>query len=376
MSFDARQLQATVAAAERIAPHAHFATAKVAPHVLGKIGEAFATSLWALQQRLARLGPLAEPQQATLDAASATVERLEQLGIQLQELARVLAGDGSTVPEPVDLAAALGQSVAEWAPVAARRGVRLEGSAATSEALEVQLAAGVVEQLLDLAIDHALRIGLQVEVAASMQGQPPRPMLTVQVQRSAAAAQDCDAIDEVHWLLFTVLARGCGLAPQRVATEHSVVLMLSFPGHEELVDGPMSSAALLPRTPIAADRQVLVLEPRELPRVQAHRLMHDAGMQVDAVATLEQARAALRDRTPDVFVTGLAPDAGACGALIDELRALQPRLRIIELVDDDSAFALSLPGVGNAGRVGRSDLARTLVSAVSQELDSAWAGLQ
>jgi len=104
--------------------------------------------------------------------------------------------------------------------------------------------------------------------------------------------------------------------------------------------------------------------------------MHDAGMQVDAVATLEQARAALRDRTPDVFVTGLAPDAGACGALIDELRALQPRLRIIELVDDDSAFALSLPGVGNAGRVGRSDLARTLVAAVSQELDSAWAGLQ
>jgi hypothetical protein len=117
--------------------------------------------------------------------------------------------------------------------------------------------------------------------------------------------------------------------------------MLSFPAHEEPVDETLSSPALLPRTPIAVDRQVLLLEPREL------------------------SRAALRDRTPDVFVTGLAIDAGTCGALIEELRALEPRPHIIELVDDDSAFALSLPGIGNAGRVGRSNLAWTLVSAVS-----------
>ena len=80
-------------------------------------------------------------------------------------------------------------------------------------------------------------------------------------------------------------------------------------------------------------------------------------------------------RTPDVFVNGLASDEPDCSALIDELRAVQPRLRVIELVDDDNAFALSLPGSGHSGRVGRGDLARTLVAAISQELDAAWAGL-
>ena len=57
------------------------------------------------------------------------------------------------------------------------------------------------------------------------------------------------------------------------------------------------------------------------------------------------------------------------------LRAVQPRLRVVELVDDDSAFALSLPGSGRAARIGRHDLARTLVPAVTQELDAAYAGL-
>jgi DNA-binding NarL/FixJ family response regulator len=151
--------------------------------------------------------------------------------------------------------------------------------------------------------------------------------------------------------------------------------MLGLPGREDASVAAPRSAALLPRTPIATGRQVLLLEANEPSRLHAHRLLHDAGLQVDAVATLAQARAALRDRTPDVFVTGLGTDAADCAALVDELRVVQPRLRVIELVDDDSAFALSLPGAGQAGRVGRSDMGRTLVAAVSQELDAAWAGL-
>jgi hypothetical protein len=54
------------------------------------------------------------------------------------------------------------------------------------------------------------------------------------------------------------------------------------------------------------------------------------------------------------------------------VRAAQPRLRVIELVDDDNAFAFSAPGSDSPARVGRHDMARTLVLAVSQELDAAW----
>jgi hypothetical protein len=57
--------------------------------------------------------------------------------------------------------------------------------------------------------------------------------------------------------------------------------------------------------------------------------------------------------------------------LIEVLRAAQPRLRIVELVDDDDAFAFSVPGSDRPARVGRHDLARTLARAVAQEVDAA-----
>lgn len=352
--------------------HAHLTLARLAPEVLGKIGEAFATSLYALQQRFEVLTPPAA-QRGEFDAVLAAVGRLERLGMQVQEFARVLAGEGLAAPETLDLNAAAVAAAREWQATAARRASRLEGPGAGSEAVEVEVAAGVLEQLFDLAIDHATRLGSAVALEVGMQGLPARPMLTLRVLRDGRAGTD--GIDEVHWLLFSVLARACGLAPNRVAVGDSVTLMLGFAARDEAVGAAQRSAAQLPRTPIAAGRQVLLLEPREMSRLQAHRLLRDAGMQVDAAISIDQARRALRERRPDVFVNGLAGDEPECSVLIDELRAVQPRLRVIELVDDDNAFALSLPGAGQAGRVGRGELARTLVPAVSQELDAAWAGL-
>lgn len=355
------------------ATHAHMTLARLAPEVLGKVGEAFATSLFALQQRLTALPPLQPPHRAEFDAALAAVGRLEQLGVQVQELARVLGGDGPSAPEGIDLRAAAGAAAQQWQAAAQRRASRLAGPGADSEPVEVEVAAGVLQQLLDLALDHATRLGSAVATEVALQGMPARPMLTLRVQRGRRNA--ADGVDEVHWLLFSVLARASGLAPHRVCAGDTVTLMLGFPGREAAAEVAPRGAAQLPRTPVAVDRQVLLLEPREMARVQAHRLLHDAGMQVDAVISLEQARRSLRERTPDVLVTGVPVDEPACGALIDELRAAAPRLRVIELVDDDTAFALSLPGAGQAGRVGRGELARTLVPAVSQELDAAWAGL-
>lgn len=355
------------------ATHAHMTLARLAPEVLGKVGEAFATSLFALQQRLAALPPLQPPQRAEFDAALAAVGRLEQLGVQVQELARVLAGDGPSAPEGIDLRAAAGAAAQQWQAAAQRRASRLEGPGTDSEPVEVEVAAGVLQQLLDLAMDHATRLGSVVATEVALQGMPARPMLTLRVQRGGRSA--ADGVDEVHWLLFSVLARASGLAPHRVSAGDTVTLMLGFPGRDAAAEAAPRSAAQLPRTPVAVGRQVLLLEPREMARVQAHRLLHDAGMQVDAVISLDQARRSLRERTPDVLVSGVSVDEPGCGALIDELRAAQPRLRVIELVDDDTAFALSLPGAGQAGRVGRGELARTLVPAVSQELDAAWAGL-
>ena len=342
----------------------------VPPEVLGKVGEAFAVSLDALQRRLAA------PQASAADseAVRAGVERLRHLAIQLQELARVLAAEGKPATETIDLREALVQACAGWQAAARRRGARLAGPPPRGEAFAVRAVAGVLDQLIELLLDHATRLGDEVQCALERHGEAARPMLVLRVRREGGRA--ADGVDEVHWLLCELLARARGMTPYRVAAGDSVTLMLDLgePGGADAA--PVAPLTGLPRTRMdVARRQVLLLEPLERPRVLALDLLRRAGLRVDVAASLEQARAALQERRPELLVTGLPSDRGECAALIEELRAVQPRLRVVELVDDDSAFALSLPGSGRAARIGRHDLARTLVPAVTQELDAAYAGL-
>jgi len=374
MSFDARHPDAAIHLPDAMAHPARLVPVKLPASVLAKVGESFASALSALQRSMSTLGPMAAGQQPTLDAGLAEIARLEQLGVQIQELARVLAGDSPVLPERVDLARAARQALAEWTKAAQQRGVRLAGP---RDAFELDVNAAVLEQLLDLGLEYALHIGSRIEVNAGLQGQPAHAMLTIEVERGKAPASGDGEEDfnELHWLLFVQLARAIGLVPQRLAVGQTVTLMLGFPDAETLIgDAGEASAALLPRTATAAGRRVLLIEPLDSARVLAHRLMNEVGMQVDAVVTLDQARIGIRHDVPDVIVTGVPVDDSRCAVLLDEARAAQPRLRVIELVDDDNAFAFSVPGSDSPARVGRHDMARTLVRAVAQELDAAWPG--
>jgi hypothetical protein len=363
MTFDP---QASRAAAGD--PATGLALAKVPPEVLAKVGETFAAGAFELQRQIGSLATAARDKRgAILRAARDELARLEHLGVQVQQVARVLSGEGQATVESFDLAAAARQTLTEWAASAQRGGVRLEGP---TEPLFVQAVPAVIEQLLDLALDYAMRIGTRIEVGAAMQGEPARPMLTLHVACAEAHGGGND-FDDLHWQLFVLLARACHLSAQRVAAGRAVMLMLGFATRDNADPAAVRPAKLLERTTMPDGRHALLLEPRDPTRLQAHRLLLAAGLKVDAAATLEQAHAALRDRRPDTLITGVPISEPGCAALIDALRAMQPRLRVIELVDDDSAFALSVPGSDQPGRVGRRDLARTLVSAVSQELDTA-----
>ncbi len=343
-------------------------TVNIPPELLGKVGEAFAVSLDALQRRMAPGSAAA----ARPEDAAAAVERLRHLAIQLQEISRMLAGAGSRAVETIDLREALVNACAGWQAAARRRGARLVAPPPRGEAFAVRAVAGVLDQLIELLLDHATRLGDEVQCALERHGEAARPMLVLRVHRDGG--RPTDGIDEVHWLLFEQLARARGLPPHRVAAGDGVTLMLDF-GDDPVAQGAPVAAAALPRTQVDARRQVLLLEPLERSRVLAADLLRRAGLRVDVAATLEQARAALRERTPDLLVSGVAAAGGELAALVEELREAQPRLRVVELVDDDSAFTLSLPGSGRPACVGRHDLTRTLVAAVSQELDAAYAGL-
>lgn len=361
MSYDARHPQPL---ADPYAVHAQFGLAKVPPELLGMVGEHFSQGLYELRRMVAGCEASVAMPQTWLDTVQDELARLEYMGLQVQQLARVLGGHGRLTPEAFDLTQAVHQAIAQWTATASRRGATLKASA---EPLMVDAAPGVVEQLLDFALDHAIRMGDTIDIDIGLQGLPPHPMVTLHVQGNAEASSQ--GAQDLHWQLFMLLARASGLSAHRVMVGQALTLLLGFPLAQPPLETGSDNGAELPHTPLVAGQGVLLVEPNELVRLQAHRLMEGAGLQVITVATIDQARQAWQDHLPDVLVIGLALEDETCMAFVNELRLVQPRLRVIELVDDDSAFSISPPGGQAAGRLGRHDLARTLVAAVSQELD-------
>jgi len=364
--FDARHpdFQANAAAL----PLAGLAPIKVSSEVFGKVGESFAVALSALQRSLAALDAGAPDWQLRRDAACAEVARLEQFAVQIQQLARMLGGKAPLLPERLDLAESAHAALAQWSRLA-EAGRAIAPGTPPLPGLDVNAAA--LAQLLDFGIEYALQGGSPVEVEATLQGQPPRPTLTIRSGRAKAGPAIVEEPDEVHWLLFVQLAGAIGLSPERRATGETTTLTLRFPAVDELRPGDVAPHPALPHTASASGRRVLLIEPHDFTRVQAYRLLHDIGVAVDASGSVEQAREGLRGDPPDAVVTGIPVDDEHCAALLDALRAEQPRLRVIELVDDDDAFSFSVPGSAKPARVGRHDLARTLTSALAQELDAA-----
>lgn len=346
------------------------ALSKVPPELLGKVGESFAMALHQLNRRVLAVPDAdSKARRSALARLSEETERLEQLGVQIQRVARVLAGTGMAEPETLDLAAAARAAVEGWASTAQRKGVQLSAPTAP---VQLEAVAGVVEQLLDLALDVALRIGERVEVNAYQQGGPLPPMISLEIRRpvgEAPLAVGDDGLDDLHWQLFTALARAHGLSPHCTTMGQTLTLMLSFPVSQLAFDEPVWPAEPAPRTTAVAGHLVLLVEPDDLTRLHADQLLSAAHVRVDMAASLAQARVGFRKRVPDALILGVPLSDDEAVAFVEELRRLQPRLHIIELVDNDTVFDLPLPGSGVPARVSRHDLDRTLLAAVAQELD-------
>ncbi len=361
--YDARvHDQAIAAAAPSPEAVVHLASVGLAPRLLGWVGEAFAGALAAAPRRLA---------QGELDGVQRELSRLERFGVQLQEAARVLNGDGNFCLEPVDLAAAARQAIAEWSAQAQARGVSMEGP---SQPCVAEAVAGVVEQTLDLCIEHALHLGGRVVVDCSAAGAVPQPMLTLHVTRHAGQRWTEGTLDDLHWQLIALLAHACGGAAHRTVTAEGVVLAVALAGPSLEPLAPEGVVGL-PKLSGIAGRRIVLVELQDHTRLVAAKLMSEAGAWVDAALAPESLLQELQAGRPlapraDVLVIGMSPASERAGPLVEALRARQPRLRIVELVDDDAAFEMSVPGSDRPARVGRQSLARTLVTAVAQELDT------
>jgi hypothetical protein len=344
------------------------APARVTPQLLGLVGERFAMAISTTQAHLREGGP------GTLAKIEAELGEMERLGLQLQQVARMVGHEGLAPVEDVDLFAACQQALAVWHAriEAAGLRVRIDGGPVV-----VELNAAALEQTLDLLVEHAAVVGEQLVIGVVAAGAPGPASIRFDITRRRDPAYDpvsapSDA-DELLPALASVLARGTGLLLRHTAMGHLTTLTLTVPlATPELASS--ESEAMLPRTPVAAGGRILIVDPRASSRLRAHHLLHAAGMRVDAVENPVQAQASLRDGEPDILISGFSVNDRAMSELIDQIRSSYPSLRVIELVDEDNAFAFSLPGADAPGRLSRSELDARLTAAVSQEIFSSKPG--
>ncbi|MBL8325137.1 MAG: HAMP domain-containing histidine kinase [Rubrivivax sp.] len=146
-------------------------------------------------------------------ALQGEVERLERLGLQLQELAHIVGRVQQLRRESVDLGLALLQTVAEWSAEAGRLGVELHGPAGS---VMVTANPAALKHLLDLMVEHALQQGRTVRLAIEAAG--PSTVLAV-ASMSSEPASAPPARDTLAWLLLQWLARALGVGLDRAAVE-------------------------------------------------------------------------------------------------------------------------------------------------------------
>jgi hypothetical protein len=334
----------------------HWAETRVSPALLGQLGEAVASGATRGLQ-----APGLPPQAASALAA------LEQLGLQLQELARVAGGRARLAPEQVDLGLAVLQARAEWQHALQEHGASLDGPATR---LMVSTSAGVLKQLLDLALAHLLTLGAALKAEVGRFGVPELPAVRLVVERAGHEVFDTrpEQLDELNWSLLTLLAQASGVTLERHVEVRHVRLTLGFTPSDAPAFEGLGAPDMLATTPMPEGVRALLLEPHEPTRVHATRLLGAAGVHVTAAGTVERARSALAGHWPDCVITGLGEHDPAAALLLTEIRSHRPGLRVLELADEAHAFATSLPGSGAPVRLSRADLDRTLVTALAQEL--------
>jgi hypothetical protein len=325
--------------------------------LLAQVGQSVASTASQLQ---------AQWPQAPAMAAAALLQ-LEQLGLQLQAVVRVLAGPAQAQAEAVDLGLAALQARAEWGAACAQAGARWAGP---QNSATVHTNAAVLKQLLDLALAHALGLGTDIAVDVVQRDEPALVALRIEVTRPGGALFESRPGDagELHWALLTALAAHAGVVVERQVRALGVELLMGWPGDGAPVAPSLPDPASLAATPMPAGCRVLLLEPHEPTRLQAQRLMLQAGLHVRTAVTVDQARALLDQALPECLVTGIEVADPACTVLLQDLRARQPGLRVVELSRQPHDFATSLPQAGRPARVAREALDRTLIAALAQEL--------
>jgi signal transduction histidine kinase len=184
--------------------------------LVGDVSHQLRSRLTALLLRLDELA--AHPDPDTAAEAEAALEQAERLGAVLDDLLRATEEARAATAEPVELAALLGEVVADWQPQADadRRPLRLR----VADALVARVTPGRLREALGVLIDNALRHGAGVvTLSARWTGVGPDRMVVVEVTDGGEGVPEDLAARVFDRGISGASSTGVGLALARALVE-------------------------------------------------------------------------------------------------------------------------------------------------------------
>ena len=287
-----------------------------------------------------------------------TGAELEQLGLEMQALVHALRGTRPAAAELLDLPSAAAQALLQWQPALAQAGLHAELQPGPVHVQELD--AGLLQHALDLLLGHGLSGGRDFRLAVEARSAGPHSLRLSGLGQGAGE-------EELHWLLLRLLAKARGWPLRRQAGRAASTVDVELVLGADVEASPARDDEGLPRRRMDLAMHVLVLDPHESSRVQCARLLGQAGLSHDCLATLEQAQALLTGTDPgwNALVSGIPAEAPGMTAFAEQLRRRHGLQRWVELVDDDYHFDVGVPDGSRPARLGRQDLQHTLLPALA-----------
>lgn len=317
--------------------------------LVSALGAEIAAPLTSALERIGALTTTGCIDRRSLRALREEVESARQIGIASQQLARLASGRVRQSHERVDLAQMLSGVLTHRAREIHARGVNVEAPA-FAKPVEILIDAPLLFSLLNAALDWALACARSdIVLRIDIKPWPAHARLSCrfahrpvdQLDDGAPTPGEVSLLDSIHWRLLQQTALTLGVANERSIGATGTALELEFPrtvneamagvSMVELDDGFSTS---LNTKPLAGSHVLVITADREL-RVRVRDAMHNLGILVDCVDTVEQAADFCRDGLPHAVIIESPLCDERFRALQRDITSEVSQFAFIEIADDE-----------------------------------------
>lgn len=315
-----------------------------------------------------------------LRALREDVDTARQAVVIGQQIVRLASGQARQVRERVDMSNALSGMLSRRGREADTRGLHISRILAP---VEVSVDPALLSSLIDTMLDWVFRRAHSaIELRIDMKTRPIRAELTCTfaerssngATRDRGAGEAASTNESLAWRLLEQTAATMGVALQRCRSPLQTTLTLEFPpstSHDtRSPDVPVLDKGTSP--PRSGNRlaghQVLVLAARDELRSMIGDSIHDLGLIIDYVESVDDAAAFCAEGLPHAIVFDAAQQGERLEKLRTQICAEAPELVFIEIIEDGPPLELSSASGSGTARIARDALTTALPSALVLEL--------